>query len=156
MRAMGEELKARVHCEGALLELKELSHAIHYRRATDLEKARDCIMESLAKMDLSGARITEGKMLVQLRPDYPLDKGRALEAIVAQEEIRQVLYAGDDTTDLDAFRSIETARRKGVIAGHTICVRHLDTPDELLSTADLTVEGPEGMQHLLGWLLSNR
>jgi trehalose 6-phosphate phosphatase len=153
MRRLEGELKASVHCEGALLELKELSHAIHYRRAPEPEKARDTILRELERLDLDGVRITEGKMLIQLRPACPLDKGEALEMIVKEKGLDTVLYAGDDTTDLDAFRELSRLRDDSAIRDYKVAVRHPDTPLELLRAADYRVDGIEEMQQLLRWLL---
>lgn len=151
MRSLGEALRSAVRCEGTFVELKELSHAIHYRRAPDSEAARACILEELERLDLAGVRRTEGKMLVQLRPDHPLDKGTALELLVRERDVRWVLCAGDDTTDLDAFRAVAALREAGTIEGIKVVVRHEDTPEALLLDADYAVEGVEEMQRLLGW-----
>ncbi len=103
-------------------------------------------------MDLEGVRITEGKMLVQVRPDYPLDKGKTLELLVKERGIGWILYAGDDTTDMDAFRSIEDLVRDGGRRGYSIAVRYADSPPSLLEMSDFSVDGVTGMQQLLGWL----
>ncbi len=152
MRSLGEALRSTIRCEGTFVELKELSHAIHYRRAPDPREARDCILRELDGVDLSGTRMTEGKLLVQLRPAHPLDKGTALELLVKEKGLQWVLCAGDDTTDLDAFRSVTSLRRAGKADGYNIVVRHPDTPESLLKAADFAVEGVGEMQLLLEWL----
>ncbi|MCJ2520001.1 MAG: trehalose-phosphatase [Candidatus Thermoplasmatota archaeon] len=154
MRSLGETLRSSIDCEGILLELKELSHAIHYRRAANPVKARECILRELDEIDLAGVRMTEGKLLVQLRPEYPLDKGKALELLVKERGIRRILYAGDDTTDLDAFRSVAELVKGGSLRGYRIAVRHPDSPARLLQLADYSVEGVEEMQQLLEWTSS--
>ncbi len=136
------------------MELKELSHAIHYRRAPDPKKIRDVLLDDLRKLNLEGTRITEGKMLIQIRPDYPLDKGTAVLRIVGERSIRRVLYAGDDTTDLDAFRAVSEERGRGNVVGSLVVVMHPDTPRDLLRMADFTVDSVEAMQNLLEWLAS--
>lgn len=156
MRSLGESLRSAIRCEGTFVELKELSHAIHYRRAPDPVAARECILRELKQVDLSGTRMTEGKMLLQLRPAIPLDKGSALELLVGERGLRWVLYAGDDTTDLDAFRSVASLRKEGRIQGYNVVVRHADTPEALLQQADLAVDGVEEMQRLLVWLAEAR
>jgi trehalose 6-phosphate phosphatase len=152
MRLLERQLTSSINCEGALLELKELSHAIHYRRAPEPERARECILRELERLDLKGVRITEGKMLVQLRPSYPLDKGKALEMLVDEKGLDRVLYAGDDTTDIDAFEAIGRLVESGRISGCRIAVRHSDTPTGLVEMADYCVEVVEEMQQLLEWL----
>lgn len=151
MRQLGEEL-ASLDIEGTLLELKELSHAIHYRTAPDPTLARDRILEALERIDLDGARIMEGKMLVQVRPDFPLDKGRAVETLVAERALEYLLYAGDDTTDLDAFRSVTALQREGKVLAFKVVVVHGDTPASLREQADFEAEGVEAVAELLAWL----
>lgn len=154
MRDLVEVLESSIECEGTLVELKELSHAIHYRGAADIQGARRCILDELQKLDLKGTRITEGKMLVQVRPDYPLDKGTAVVMIVRERGLSRVVYAGDDTTDLDAFTAVSEERMKGNLAGTLVGVHHPDAPAELLRAADLIVAGVESVLQLLSWLAS--
>lgn len=148
MRRLEEALRA-LGVEGTLLELKELSHAIHYRRSPDPGRTRQQVLEALDGLDLQGTRITEGKMLVQIRPDYPLDKGKALEMVALERGVDRVLYAGDDTTDLDAFRTISELGGRGGMYGVKVAVWHPDTPRELLDQADFVVQGVEAVQELL-------
>ena len=42
-----------------------------------------------------------------MRPPVDADKGTAVRALLAERELRRALYAGDDTTDLDAFRGLD-------------------------------------------------
>ena len=152
MRAMEDVLRQSIQLEGVLLELKELSHAIHYRRAPNPHMARARILALLEGLALKGVQIREGKFLVQIRPDVPLDKGTAVERLVRERGITKVLYAGDDTTDIDAFRVIGTLERAGVIEGYRIAVVTPDTPEGLLSVGDLRAEGVQELQDLLRWL----
>ncbi|NIN63582.1 MAG: trehalose-phosphatase, partial [Anaerolineae bacterium] len=64
-----------------------------------------------------------------------------------------VIYAGDDQTDLDAFRAIHRwglqedryALAIGIVSG--------EMPPGLIQEADLTVEGVEGMAGFLAMLV---
>lgn len=152
MRSLEGVLSSAITGEGVLLELKELSHAIHYRGSPDPEKAREAILGALRELDLRGTRITEGKMLVQVRPRHPLDKGGALEILAREKGVKRLLYVGDDTTDLDAFRSISKLVREGVLEGAKVAVYHADTPIELFDAGDFSVDGVEGVEELLSWL----
>ncbi|MFQ6012448.1 MAG: trehalose-phosphatase [Thermoplasmata archaeon] len=156
MRKMAGLLRQSVDFEGAVLELKELSHAVHYRRASDPARAREHILATLEGLRLEGVRILEGKFLVQIRPDVPLDKGTAVELLVRERGLRKVLYAGDDTTDLDAFRAVGRLIREGVIEGHRIAVWHPDAPPDLIAQSDLQAAGVEDVGHLLGWLAGSK
>ena len=46
-------------------------------------------------------------MVLEVRPPVDADKGTAVRALVARAGVRRALYAGDDTTDLDAFAGLD-------------------------------------------------
>jgi trehalose-6-phosphatase len=54
------------------------------------------------------------------------------------------LYAGDDTTDLDAFGGLD-----GLELGVRVAVNSPEAPPALLAAADVRVEGTEGVLALL-------
>ncbi|MFQ5918481.1 MAG: trehalose-phosphatase [Thermoplasmata archaeon] len=152
MRGMEDLLRQSIQLEGVLLELKELSHAIHYRRAPEPRRARRRILAALERLALEGIQIREGKFLVQIRPDASLDKGTAVDRLVRERATTRVLYAGDDTTDIDAFRVIGRLADDGLIEGYRVAVEYPEGPEELLSASDLRVQGVQEVQALLGWL----
>ena len=81
-----------------------------------------------------------GRMTLEARPPVPVDKGSAVEELLAGcPAARWSLYAGDDRTDLDAFAAVDIA----------VAVRSDETPDELLAAADITVDGTDGLAGLL-------
>jgi trehalose 6-phosphate phosphatase len=82
-----------------------------------------------------------------------VDKGTATERILRQTDVEAALYAGDDTTDLDAFRSLRELRSSGALK-HAVCVGVLsdEAPAEIAGEADLTVDGPSGVRELLALL----
>lgn len=113
--ALHEELTEKTaHIEGALVENKRFSCAVHYRQVADkdvpeLEKIVD---ETLKK----GNRVTKlkkagGKKVFEIRPNIDWDKGKALAWLRSElgldgEEVVP-LYIGDDVTDEDAFRELK-------------------------------------------------
>jgi trehalose 6-phosphate phosphatase len=60
------------------------------------------------------------------------------------------LYAGDDATDLDAFRGLRDLVAQGALSS-AVCVgvRSEETPAELEAQADVLVDGPAGVRRLL-------
>ncbi len=68
--------------------------------------------------------------------------------------VSAALYAGDDTTDLDAFRGLRSLVQAGRLA-RAVCVAvsSEEAPPELVQEADLTIDGPEGVRRLLEALL---
>ena len=107
-RARLEEELSRV--EGAQVEDKGLTLSIHYRRGATQE-GREAVVRSVhaACAGVRGLRITEGKMVVEVRPDVEWDKGAATRFLMdtvegAAGRAVPALFLGDDRTDEDAFR----------------------------------------------------
>ena len=63
---------------------------------------------------------------------------------VARAGVDRALYAGDDTTDVDAFRGLD-----GLAVAVRVAVDSGEAPPALLAAADLVVEGTEGVLALL-------
>jgi trehalose 6-phosphate phosphatase len=85
-----------------------------------------------------------GRKVLEIRPPLKTDKGTAVRALVTRTAVRRGLYAGDDTTDLDAFAGLDeldVAVRVAVDSG--------EAPRALLEAADLVVDGTEGVLELL-------
>jgi trehalose-6-phosphatase len=59
------------------------------------------------------------------------------------------LYAGDDTTDLDAFAGLAQAGLEHIVR---IAVESEEGPGDLVAAADLTVSGPDELTRLLATL----
>jgi trehalose 6-phosphate phosphatase len=89
---------------GVVLEFKTLGVAMHYRRAHDKAAARAAILAAVER--LPGARVLEGRDVVELLPASAPNKGHALTALRRRLRPRSLLYVGDDTTDEDAFSSL--------------------------------------------------
>src|ERR687887_379981 len=80
--------------------------------------------------------------------DWPVaDKGTAVRTLLARHDLRRGLYAGDDTTDLDAFRGLD-----GLELGVRIAVASAEGPAELAAAADIVVGSPAELVGLLGAL----
>lgn len=86
---------------GAVIEDKRYSLAIHYRRCANLESARDAIISAAA--DLEGARLVNGKVVVNIVPAEARDKGDALLHVCRRLGCGRALFVGDDDTDEDVF-----------------------------------------------------
>lgn len=113
-----EDLERRLaSVPGALVEDKGLTLSVHYRLVDPdgVPGVRDAVLQSIAPYP--GLRVTEGKMVLEIRPRVEWDKGRAVDFLLAHLEPppgAPVLYLGDDTTDEDAFRAL--ARRGDALA----------------------------------------
>lgn len=137
-----------------LFENKGATASVHYRLAPDPDAARAAILSALAPLATRlRLRITEGRMVVEVRPPVELDKGSAVRALVREHQLACVVYLGDDTTDIDAFHALRTLRARGVCAGVAVAVRHAEIPDALLAAADITLASLEEAPRFLRWLL---
>lgn len=111
--ALERELtKQLADVEGALVERKKFSIALHYRNVAESEvdlvkKAADKAVKKYPKI-----RKSYGKKVYELQPDLEWNKGKALEWLMEELNIEKmgskIFYIGDDITDEDAFSAIKT------------------------------------------------
>ncbi len=92
-------------------------------------------------------------MSVELHPPVAVDKGTAVEALVAVPVIRAVCFLGDDVGDLPAYDALDRLAAVGVHALR-VAVRSAEAPPALLERADVVVEGPAGAVAFLEDLLT--
>ena len=80
-------------------------------------------------------------------PAGPDGQGPRHHAPAARRGLAVGLYAGDDATDLDAFRGLRGLVAEGVLQS-AVCVgvRSEETPRELRGQADVLVDGPAGVR----------
>jgi len=125
---------------GAWVEDKLLTLSVHYRTTPEAlhDLVRIAVTEAAA-LD-PALHVTEGKMVLEVRPRVDWNKGRAVLFLL--EQIRPpagapVLYIGDDRTDEDAFRALsEQALGEGVLvadppASSTAAASFLRNPVEV-------------------------
>ncbi len=131
---------------GLPVEDKELSLAYHYREAGDDQPA-EADLERVAQRARSAGLVPRwGRKVLEIRPPIDADKGTAVRALLAESEVSMALYAGDDTTDLDAFAGLHAAGLDHAVA---IAVASLEQPTGLADAADLVVDGPGEVAQIL-------
>jgi len=139
--------------EGAWIEDKGFAVAVHTRRAADPQAAFDALRAPLAGLAARHGLIVEpGRMVLELRPPG-MDKGVALKRYVRETGAGAVLYAGDDLGDLPAYAAVDELRTDGT-PGLLVCSGS-DEVTELRERADLVVDGPRGVVHLLRTLAAH-
>jgi trehalose 6-phosphate phosphatase len=117
---------------GCKVENKGVTFTVHYRTAPDREAARSHLEQVLRpRLEAAGLRVAFGRMVLEARPPVAVDKGSAVRRLRSGRGLSSLLYAGDDWTDLDAFREA-TVR---------VAVRSDEGPPELLAAADAVVDG---------------
>jgi trehalose 6-phosphate phosphatase len=137
-------LRAFAELEWPWLEDKGLTVAFHWREAPDEEAARIDLEGIAERARASGLEARWGRKVLELRPPVDADKGTAVRALLEEHRLQRALYAGDDTTDLDAFRGLE-----GCEVAVRIAVTSGESPPGLREAADLVVASPSELVTLL-------
>ena len=83
-------------------------------------------------------------MTLEILPPVEADKGSAIRALLDERGLSRALYAGDDATDLDAFRALE-----GLELGICVALSSSEAPVGLIEAADIVLAGPGELAALL-------
>jgi trehalose 6-phosphate phosphatase len=132
---------------GVILEDKMMTLGLHYREAPEQEERAIALAQRLA--DMLGLKMRQGRKVVELRAPVDIDKGTALARLAHAWKLKRALYAGDDLTDVDAFRGLRRLMRDGGFEAIAIAVLSDETPVELEAIADIKVNGVDGLIDLL-------
>ena len=129
------------------IEDKGLTASLHYRDAPDENEAR-------RQLDAVGQRAREagfvaryGRKVLELVPPLTADKGTAVTELLARRGLGRALYAGDDSTDLDAFAALAALE-----LGVRVAVASPEGPAALREQADIVLEAQSEVIGLLGRL----
>jgi trehalose 6-phosphate phosphatase len=125
-------------------ERKPLSLTFHFRREDDEAAARAYLTRVEAAARTEGLVPRWGRMVLEVRPPVEANKGTAVEALLRRAAVSRALYAGDDTTDLDAFEGLA-----GLELAVRVAVDSAEAPPALLAAADVVVSGTDGVLALL-------
>jgi trehalose 6-phosphate phosphatase len=134
---------------GLDVEDKGLTLAYHFRGTEDQAEARAALAEVAARAQAEGLVARWGRKVLEIRPDVAADKGTAVARLASESGVSRLLYAGDDTTDIDAFERLEEMRLEHVVR---VAVVSDEAPAKLAAAADLSVSGPEQLLMLLASL----
>lgn len=156
--------------DGLRLEDKGPIQALHWRGAEDEGLSEARAREIAAAAEAGGLHPHWGRKVLELRPKVGVGKDAAVGALLemagagaepagdgsgraAETTVKAAIYAGDDTTDLDAFRRLRELRDNGSLET-AICVgvTSPEAPTELARESDLTVDGPSGWLAVLDLL----
>jgi trehalose 6-phosphate phosphatase len=119
------------------VEDKRLTATLHYRDVADEAAARKHLAEIAERAQAAGLVARYGRKVLELLPPLEAHKGTAVLRLLRERELERALYAGDDTTDLDAFAALD-----GLELGVKVAVMSAEGPDELRARADIVVDGP--------------
>ena len=85
-----------------------------------------------------------------------IDKGAGIRSFLDGTGVQAALYAGDDVTDLDAFRTLDELAAAGELAQAVrVGVSSEDGPAEIAAQADVVVDGTDGVKELLAALIAD-
>ena len=145
-----EALRRGLDAPGLIIEDKGVTASVHYRLSANPDGAREAILSFLAGVSSAdGLRITEGKMVVEIRPPVSINKGISVERLVGEHGLRGVIYLGDDVTDVDAFRAVRALSAQGRCRGLALGVVGAETPPEVEQEADYVLRGVPEVEELL-------
>ena len=134
---------------GVLLENKGVTASIHYRQTAEPLQAAtqlEAVLRPLCQQhDL---RLMPGRMIFELRPPLELHKGTAIKALIDEYALQGAVFIGDDITDVDGFRVLQTARNTNITT-LSIGVTSAETPAAVREHSDQHVAGIGGV---VAWL----
>lgn len=94
------------------IELKGLSVAFHFRNRID-ERAAVIELEGIAEQARDEGLVSRfGRKVLEVLPPVGSHKGTAVRHLLETAGLSRALVAGDDTTDLDAFRAVDDLEHK--------------------------------------------
>ena len=126
------------------IERKPLTISFHYRRADNEAEALAMLEAAAARARHEGLVARFGRKVLELRPPVGAHKGTAVAHLLGERGLERALYAGDDTTDLDAFDAVRSLE-----LGVRVAVASAEGPPALREAADIVVDGPAEMLELL-------
>jgi trehalose 6-phosphate phosphatase len=145
LQALARQLERELAgIDGVIVEDKTLTLSVHFRLVSDREqeaRVRDAVRA--CARDHAGLRLTDGKKVVEIRPDVDWNKGRALRFLRETLEDRfgrgPAVFIGDDRTDEDAFREL----------GATDCSIVVGDPPQHESVAQASLRSPTEVAQFL-------
>ena len=132
------------------LEDKGSITAFHWRGAPDETDAEMTVRAIATEAEQEGFQTHWGRKVLEVRPPVHVDKGVGIRNLLAGTDVAHAMYAGDDTTDLDAFRALTDLVAEGHLrTAVRVGVRSDEGPAEIEHEADLLVDGPGAVHRLL-------
>ena len=136
------------------LEDKEAIAALHWRGVPDEDGAQAAIEAVAKRAEEAGFTAHWGRKVLEIRPPVRIDKGAGVVQLLRDRDLAAALYAGDDTTDLDAFRGLTELVEDGRLGTAVrVGVRSEEGPSALAKEADVMVDGTDGVRDMLQALL---
>ena len=136
---------------GVRQEDKGPIQVLHWRGAADEAQAED-LVKTIARLAVDANLIPLwGRKVLDLRPVSGIDKGSAVHRLLVEHApLDAAIFAGDDRTDLDAFRALKRLAGTSRL-GTAVCLGVFteESPAEIETEADLVVGGTAGVLEVL-------
>ena len=152
VKTEAKERLDRLSLDGVILEDKGVMLGLHFRAATDQERARrelDELAQDLA--DRHGLLRAGGRLAYELRPPVQFSKAAVVLERSREAGLTAAAFVGDDRVDLPGFDALDLLEADG-LATLRVAVDSDEAPDELIERADVVVDGPIGAIALLARL----
>lgn len=124
---------------------------LHWRGADD-EEAAEAQAAEIAELARAESLIPLwGRKVLDIRPVAGIDKGSAVHRLLVEHApLDAAIFAGDDRTDLDAFRAMKRlAGSTRLGAAVLIGVASAESPPEIEAEADVVVRGTGDVLEIL-------
>lgn len=155
MAEIRERLERDSLSEGVIFENKRLSGSIHYRKAHNQKQVGSVLVPLARKAAMShGLRITEGKLIVELRPKAEISKGTAIRQLRDEFSFASMAFLGDDLTDVDGFIALREMHAADQVVAIAVGVLGPDSHPRVAETADVAVAGVLGVAEFLERLVT--
>ena len=135
--------------DDVVLEMKGLGLALHFRTSQSAETwirafAADAAGET-------GLVAHDTRYAIELRPPVDLDKGHAMQELVADYRPKAMAFFGDDLVDIPAVIAMRTFDD---VASTAVFVANVEGPPEFAAIADLVLPSPQAAADALDALLA--
>lgn len=142
-----QKLVSEAGLNGILFEDKRYTGSVHYRLADEPEDAKARLLPILrAVVEDRGLRLTEGRLVYEIRPAIMMNKGVFVTNYLASYPHAAAAFLGDDLTDVDGFSAIQAARSAGqILSGLNVGVVAAESPQQVIDEADVVVSGTAEM-----------
>lgn len=124
------------------IEDKGPVQALHWRGAG--ERTETAVRVIADQAESEGLATHWGRKVLELRPPDMEGKAGAVAELITGWKIENMVFAGDDQTDLDAVHRLKKMNADGEIKNlFIVAVGSDEGPPELMEIADLVVAGPD-------------
>jgi len=131
------------------LEEKGIGFSLHYRNCMDKGVREEIVELLMPQLSRAGAKLVEGKQVLEAVPLGLPDKGTALSRLLDGAGIRGAVFVGDDLSDVAAFRALARRRDVDNKAALAIGVVDNESPASLREAADLELQGVPSVTQFL-------